>query len=134
MLSPQIIVFEGESRVAPLLRELAAAERWALREPRLESNCREQLQQIVPTVLVAAIEDGAERELAVLADAAKWPHVAVVAVGSVDNADALAGLTWDCGADFALFPPLARDLLPEVVRGLMQRTMARLEPIVRTRE
>src|SRR5262249_35615532 len=35
--------------------------------------------------------------------------------------DLLAGLAWDVGARFALVPPLSRDLLPEVVTGLMRR-------------
>lgn len=134
MLHPQIVVFEPESRVAPQLRALAAAERWALREPRLESNCREQLQPITPTVLVIFVEEPAERALTLVADAARLAHVAVVAVGSVENAETLAGVAWDCGAEFALFPPLSRDLLPDVVRGSMHRTIERLGPLVRVQD
>jgi hypothetical protein len=134
MLHPQIVVFEPESRVAPQLRELAASERWALREPRLESNCREQLQAITPTVLVLRIDEQFDRDMSLIAEFAKLPYVAIVVVGSIENAETLAGLAWDCGADFALFPPLSRDLLPEVVRGLMRRTVERLQPLVRAQE
>ena len=32
---------------------------------------------------------------------------------------ALAGLAWDLGADYVLFPPQPRELLPEIVAGLL---------------
>jgi hypothetical protein len=46
-----------------------------------------------------------------------------VAVGDPEEADVLAGLAWDLGVSFALFPPLSRDLLPGIVTGLMQRAI-----------
>jgi DNA-binding response OmpR family regulator len=129
MLHPQIVVFEREKRIATLLRELAAAERWALREPRQRDNCREQLRQLTPTVFVIVIERPSDTALELLqAAAVECPHVAIVAVGSVEDAETLAGLSCDLGADYALFPPLARDLLPEVVRGLMERSIKKQSP------
>ena len=56
------------------------------------------------------------------------PNVATVAVGGVEDAAVLAGLAWDVGADYALFPPLSRDLLPDVVAGLMRAAVARALP------
>lgn len=128
MLHPQIVVFESDARVGPLLEPLATAERWALRTPRQRQVCRDQLQASTPTVLVVRLDDSSETELKMIGDASAFPHISVVAVGSVDDAEHLAGLTWDCGADFALFPPLSRDLLPEIVRGLMTRTIQRALP------
>jgi len=129
MLNPQIVVFEREKRIASLVRDLAAAERWALREPRQLDNCREQLRQLTPTVFIIVIERPSDAALALLhSTAVECPHVAIVAVGSVDDAETLAGLSCDLGADYALFPPLSRDLLPDVVRGLMQRSIKKQSP------
>ena len=91
MLHPQIVVFEREKRIATLLRELAAAERWALREPRQLENCREQLRQLTPTVFVVAVERPSDSALQLLQTATvECPHVAIVAVGSVEDAETLA--------------------------------------------
>ena len=129
MLHPQIVVFERESRLGPLLRDLAAQQRWALREPRQRTLCWEHLEQATTTVLVIRVERPADAELALLGQAAReCPQVALVAVGGADDADTLAGLCWDLGADYALFPPLSRDLLPEVVRGLMERRLKKQSP------
>jgi hypothetical protein len=62
------------------------------------------------------------------AAAVECPHVAIVAVGSVEDAETLAGLSCDLGADYAQFPPLSRDLLPEVVRGVMERSIKKQSP------
>jgi hypothetical protein len=129
MLHPQIIVHERDSRLAALSKDLAAAERWALREPRQSESLWKFLRQSCPTVFVLAIARNPDAELRLIQEVAwKCPHVAVVAVGSVDDAETLAGLCWDLGADYALFPPLSRDLLPDVVRGLMQRAIKKESP------
>jgi DNA-binding response OmpR family regulator len=131
MLRPQVIVFERDGRLAPLLRDLVASERWALRLPRQRDPCWEHLRQLTPTVFVLFIQQPADAELEMLQRVAvECPHVAIVAVGSVENADTLAGLAWDLGADYALFPPLSRDQLPEVVGGLMQRAIQKQSPPV----
>jgi DNA-binding response OmpR family regulator len=129
MLHPQIVVYERERRIAPLLRDLAAAERWALREPRQLENCREQLRQLTPTVFVIVVERPSDAALELLQSTTiECPNVAIVAVGSVEDAETLAGLSCDLGADYALFPPLSRDLLPDVVRGLMGRSVKKQSP------
>lgn len=131
MLHPQVIVYEHDSRIAALLKDLVTAERWALRQPRQRDVLWQLLRQHCPTVLIIAIEKEADAELKMLQEVAwRCPTVAIVAVGSVDDAEKLAGLCWDLGADFALFPPLSRDLLPEVVRGLMQRCIKKESPPV----
>lgn len=129
MLHPQITVHDRESRLAPLLKDIAAAERWALRELRQKEVLWQALRQNCPTVLVLGVSREADSALQLLPEV-RWrcPSVAIVAVGSVDDADKLAGLCWDLGADYALFPPLSRDLLPDVVRGLMLRSINEESP------
>ena len=80
--------------------------------------------QDAATVLVVKLGREPERELALL-ERVNWqlPDVATVAVGDPEDALTLAGLAWDVGVSFALFPPLSRDLLPEVVAGLMRRAV-----------
>jgi DNA-binding response OmpR family regulator len=124
MLHPQIIVHERDGRLAQQLRPLAESERWPLREPRQADVLDRLLRQGGPTVLAVKLGPTPERELALLERVSwQWPDVATVAVGDVDDADTLAGLAWDVGADYALFTPLSRDLLPEVVAGLMRRAV-----------
>src|SRR4051794_16095088 len=114
MLHPQIVVLEHDGRLAEQLRPLASAERWALREPRQADVVWRTLQAGGPTVFVvkfSAKEPG--RELALI-ERAGWllPDVATVAVGDPNTPPALAGLAWDVGAVYAMFPPQSRDLLP----------------------
>jgi len=122
MLHPQIVVHEPDTRLADQLRPLAAAERWALREPRQAEPLWRVLAAAGPTVFVIKLGSSPERELALI-QRVSWhlPDVATVAVGDVDAPAGLAGLAWDVGAAFALFPPQSRDLLPDVVAGLMRR-------------
>jgi hypothetical protein len=91
------------------------------------------LRQSGPGVLVVKVGKPAERDLA-LVEQVSWqlPNVPVVAVGEVEDAAVLSGLAWDVGASYALFPPLSRDLLPEVVAGLMRAAIARTFPAVRS--
>jgi hypothetical protein len=48
-----------------------------------------------------------------------FPDVATVVVGEYENPVA-AGLAWDLGAAFVLFPPLPREMLADVLAGLLQ--------------
>ena len=124
MFHPQIIVHERDGRLARQLEPLAEARRWVLREPRQADPLWRLLRQGGPTVLVVKLGRAPERELALL-ERVSWqlPDVAAVAVGDPEDADLLAGLAWDVGARFALVPPLSRDLLSEVVTGLMRRAI-----------
>jgi hypothetical protein len=129
MQLPQVIVFEPESRLATQLRELVAARRWVLQEPRQRAVFWQQMRRLVPTVCVINAESAEDDALAIGQKASQeCPHAALVIIGGPDNADALAGLAWDVGADFALFPPLSRDLLPSVVAALMQRQIKKQSP------
>jgi DNA-binding NarL/FixJ family response regulator len=129
MAHPQVVVWEREPRLAPLLQKLTAVERWVLREPRQRDLFWQYLRRPTPTVCVVSSETGADDALAVAQQVhSEYPHIGLVVVGSVANAETLAGLAWDVGADYALFPPLSRDLLPDVVRGLMFRAIKLQSP------
>jgi FixJ family two-component response regulator len=129
MQHPQIVVFERDGRLADALAALSEAERWTLRDSRQVDFCLRQLRQPGPGVLVVKIGRPAERDLALVEQAAwQFPNVPVVVIGEVEDAAVLAGLAWDVGASYALFPPLSRDLLPEVVAGLMRSAIAKTLP------
>ena len=85
MLHPQIVVHEPDTRLADQLRPLAAAERWALREPRQAEPLWRVLAAAGPTVFVIKLGSSPERELALI-QRVSWhlPDVATVAVGDVD--------------------------------------------------
>jgi hypothetical protein len=116
---PQILVYESDGRLAALLRPLAEERKWALREPRQLAPCLRLLRRGGPGVLVLKAGRDLERELTLLERVAwSFPDTATVLVGDTDSA-LLAGLAWDLGADYVLFPPLPRERLPEIVAALM---------------
>jgi DNA-binding response OmpR family regulator len=118
---PQVLVCESDGRLAALLRELADQRRWLLREPRHLEVCLRLLRRGGPSVLVLKVGRDLERDLTLLERVA-WlrPDAGIVVVGDTDHA-VLAGLAWDLGADFVLLPPMPRELLPDLVAGLMRR-------------
>jgi hypothetical protein len=124
MHHPQIVVYERDGRLADQVRPLITGERWVVREPRQPEPLWRMLQTGGPTVLVVKMGPSPDRELALIERVSRQlPDVATVAVGDLDDAAVLAGLVWDVGAAYALFPPQSRDLLLEVVAGLMRRAI-----------
>ena len=121
MKHPQVLVCESDGRLAALLRETAERHRWMLREPRQLGACLRLLRRGGPSVLVLKVGRDLEHDLSLL-ERVTWlrPDTGVIVVGDTDHA-ALGGLAWDLGADFVLLPPLPRELLPELVAGLMRR-------------
>jgi hypothetical protein len=119
MRYPQLLVYEGDGRLAAQLRPLAEEKRWSLREPRQPEACLRLLGRGRPQVLVVKTGRDLERELALL-DRVRWldPGTAAVVVCDSDH-PGLAGLAWDLGAAYVLMPDAPRDSLPEVVLGLM---------------
>jgi hypothetical protein len=138
MRHPQVLVWETDGRLAGQLAGLWDEHRWALREPRKHDACLRLLRDGGPSVLVVRVGSDLPDELGLIETVHRvLPSVPVVAVG--DPADAvltgevpwevgtdpvLAGLLYDLGAAFVLFPPLPRDLLHEVVVGLMRSATA----------
>jgi hypothetical protein len=143
MRHPQLIVYESDGQLAALLRETAAALKWAIREPRQIDNCLRLLDQGGPSVLVLKIDCDLVRQQARLRDKAddhdaerkmrevtqtfslleqvtrQFPDVRTVVVGAHDDS-ALAELAWDLSADFVVFPPFSWEHLPSIVTGLME--------------
>lgn len=119
MQHPQLLLFDGDARLTALLEPAAAAGKWWLRKPRELAECLELLPRGKPNVLVLRLGRDLERELTALERVHYlFPATATVVVGEADQTT-LAGLAWDLGARYVLFPPLSRELLPDLVVGLM---------------
>jgi hypothetical protein len=119
MRQAQVVVCETDGRLAELLRERAVAAGWWLRELRHPARVAGVLRQGGAAVVVLKTGRDLEREFAVLERIGRrFPETATVVVGDAEQ-PALAGLAWDLGARFVLFPPLPREQLPDIVAGLM---------------
>jgi hypothetical protein len=124
MLHPQLVIYEQDGSLERVLRDLATARRWALREPRRPASCYEFLERGCPGVLVVKLTAKAAPELELL-EHVHWyyPDTARVAVTEGDDPP-LAGLARHLGAEHALAAVQARDHLPAVVAGLMEAACA----------
>jgi hypothetical protein len=120
MRRPLVVVFERDGRLAGQLDSLINEKKWVLRESRQVDGCMRHLAGHGPCVLVIRISANAEVELGMLARVSEaLPQVHTVVVGGPDTLPGLAGLAWDLGADFAVFPPILQTQLPAIVSGLM---------------
>jgi hypothetical protein len=119
MRHPQLLVYEGDGRLAALLRPLADKNKWLLREPRQLAACGRLFDRGGRGVLVLRTGRQLERELAAL-EQISWrnPEAATILVGDSEPAW-LAGIAWDLGVRYVLLPPQIRERLPDIVRGLM---------------
>jgi DNA-binding NarL/FixJ family response regulator len=118
MQQTQVLTYGIDGVVAERLRELAQAQRFRLRETSQLSACL-NLAQTSPSVFVLALGRDLERELALLEQVASTlPGTPTIVVGDTDN-PALAGLAWDLGATFALFPPTPGERITEIVASLL---------------
>ena len=119
MQQPQVLVYGVEGRLAEQLSELARSQRFWLREVKHLAACRNQLRGARPAVLVLRLGRDVERELALVAQVHElFPDTATVVLGDADNPP-LAGLVWELGAHYVLFPPLPAETLPEIVRKML---------------
>jgi hypothetical protein len=151
MQFPQILVYETDGLLAAMLRDTAKTNRWALREPRKASSCLRLLQPLCPSVLVLKIGTYVKREaglplkeeveqrragnrekeqvhsLELLARVhEQFSDTAIVAMGDAEDVG-LTGLAWHFGASYVLVPPQPRNLLPEIVVGLMHEAIAKCQ-------
>ena len=116
MQQPQFLTYGVEGRTGERLAELATAHRLWLREVRQLSACRNLLRAGNPGILVLRLGRDLEGELSLLAEVGQlFPETATIVVGDTDNPP-LAGLAWDLGAHYVLFPPTPIEVLPDVVR------------------
>ncbi|MFL5327918.1 MAG: hypothetical protein ACJ8C4_03305 [Gemmataceae bacterium] len=121
MKRPQVIVLEPEDRLVSQLTGPIGEKHWRLRATRRAERTMRFLIQGRPTVVVVRLGEPPGAELGWLGRiAGRLPGIRTVAVGGGANAAVVAGVVWDLGVDFALFPPLSMDLLPEIVIGLME--------------
>jgi len=119
MRRAQIIVYEADGRLAELLRAPAATHGWRLRPVRHTARVLSLLRPGEGSVVVLKTGRDLEREFAVLEQInRRYPETALVVVGDADR-PMLAALAWDLGARFVLFPPLPRELLPDLVTTMM---------------
>jgi hypothetical protein len=141
MRYPQLVVFEHDGRLAWLLKDICATQRWSLKETRQVEGCLRLLRTGGPAILITRIAgktnkeqpaEETEREQKdlersfVLIDRAHWlrPDAAIVAVSELEDA-ALTALAWDLGASYVLAPPQLVGALPELI-GHMMTAMVRV--------
>lgn len=133
MKRPQVIVLEADGRLAKQLAELAGEGRWLIRPVRSADAALAAARERSPAVLLVQFEPGEDKPkpLALIADVHRLaPDVPVVAIGDTKLNDAERG-AWgaavlDLGARYALFPPLAKPVLEDVVSGLMAAAVRRV--------
>ena len=132
MRHPQLVIYEDDGALAAQLEPLAKEHSWLIRESRQPEACLNLLRQVRPAVLVLKLRDlVAEFELlAKLQEQA--PDVALILVSDVKLEGSeqrlnLSGLAYDLGASYVIFPPLDGTLLEDVVSGLLEARMQRIE-------
>jgi DNA-binding NtrC family response regulator len=119
MHQTQVLTYGIVGVLAERLRELAQAQRFWLRETSQFSACQNLVQTSPPSVFVLVLGRDLERELSLLEQVHTCaPGTPVLVVGETDN-PALAGLAWELGATFALFPPTPVDRIMELVVRLL---------------
>ena len=124
MQQSQIVTYGIDGALADRLRELALARRVWLRETSQFAACRSLVQSAAPTIFVLVLGRDLERELAFLEQVhAALPGTATIVIGEADN-PALAGLAWDLGATFVLFPPMPVEMISEVIVRLLEEAGA----------
>jgi hypothetical protein len=117
----QVVTYGIEGVLSERLRELAQSHRCWLRETSQIAACRNLVATSgSPVVLVMALGRNLEHELALLEEVHRcFPATASIVIGEADN-PALAGLAWELGATFALFPPMPEEAILEIVVRKLQ--------------
>lgn len=126
MRAPSVVVVEYDGWIARHLADLAAESAWLVRDTRNVDNAMSLVRERRPCVLVVQVElaDDKPAPLRLIADVRRTcADVPVVAVSDVKLNDtdrvAWTAALFDLGARYALFPPLTRPVLEDVVSGLM---------------
>ena len=133
MRAPQIVVLEVDGWIARQLGDLAAENAWLVRGCRGVDSALSLVRERGPCVLIVQVELAEDKPapLRMIADLRRdRPDVPVVAVSDVkmNDADRVAwtAALFDLGARYALFPPLTKPVLEDVVSGLMAATIRRV--------
>jgi DNA-binding NtrC family response regulator len=121
MRSSQVLIFGNDSKLTALLEGLIVErERCPLLHPRDAKECLELMKRGWQSVLVLKVGRDVEEEINLLSQvSALHPDTATVVIAEAIHAP-LAGLAWDLGAAYVLFLPQPRELLPEIVAGLLR--------------
>ena len=132
MNAPQLVVVEFDGWIARQLGELVGENRWLVREVRTADSALSLVRDRRPAVLIVQVEPTGDNPAALelIADVNRQcPDVPVVAIADakLSDADRVAwtAALFDLGARYALFPPVTRPVLEDVVSGLMSAAIRR---------
>jgi DNA-binding NtrC family response regulator len=116
----QILIIGHDSRLTAMLEERQGSG-VPIRHPRDTAECLDLLAQGPASVVVLKVGRHTEEEMGLLARVSlHHPDTSVVVVGEAAHSH-LAGLAWDLGAAYVLILPQPREILPEIVGGLLGR-------------
>ena len=119
MQQTQVVTYGIDGVLAERLRELAQAHRFWLRETSQFAACRSLIVSTAPSVFVVVLGKDLERELALVEQVhACLPGTQTIVVGETDH-PALAGLAWELGATYALFPPTPVEMIADLIVKLL---------------
>lgn len=126
MRAPQIVVLEADGWIARHLTDIAAEGSWMVRGIRGVDAVLPLVRDRRPCVLLVQVELAEDKPAPLRLIAAvyrEYPDVPMVAVSDakMNDADRIAwtAALFDLGARYALFPPLTKPVLEDVVSGLM---------------
>ncbi len=128
---PQIVVYEGDGWLAAQVTPLAREHDWVVRESRHAHACLTFLTDARTAVLLLKLNRDLHDELSLLATVyERVPDCPVIVMSDAKmegNAErtALAGLAYDLGARYVLFPPLMRPIIEDLVVGFMETSIKR---------
>ncbi len=134
MRTPQIVIWESDGWLARQLRELAAEQRWLVRGVRSAERASQLCRHLqLPTVLLVQFDPVQPTLPSIELIAAVHRHnpdAAIVAVADLKVPDteqlAWTAALFDLGVRYALFPPLTRPVVEDLVSGLMLATIRRV--------
>ncbi|VTR91459.1 atpase aaa : [Gemmata massiliana] len=140
MRAPQLVIVETDGWIGRLLGDLAADSSWLVRGTRSADSAIALVRTRRPSVLVVQVDPADDKSpaLELISDANRLcPDVPVIAISDVkfNDADRVAWTSalFDLGVRYALFPPLTRPVLEDVVSGLMGAATVRagivIEPV-----
>ncbi|MCE9531083.1 MAG: hypothetical protein K8T89_08160 [Planctomycetes bacterium] len=131
MKHPRIVIYETDGRLAEQIRDVARENGWLVRESRQAEACLALLREGGPAVLIIKLERKLIDEMSLLAKLNEQvPHCPVILISDAKMENALrrssfAGLAYDLGARYVLFPPLSRSVIEDAVVGLLEAAIHR---------
>ena len=119
MRFPQVLIFESDKRLTASLEPLAEELGCTVRQVQQPEACRRALRRGGPNVLLLRVGRDLDREFALLDQVStQLPETRILVVLDQDDAR-LRALAWDLGAAYVLPLARARDLLPDLIRGMV---------------